>query len=107
MAASTDVPSDPSIAVDALKVITILDDVVDLSDFPGVALSAIASVIPCDVASYNEVDPRVPRIVEHSWPEGTVYPPGMTERWAELRHEQPIYAHYVRTGDGSAMRISD
>ena len=95
------------VADDALRVVARLDATLELTDFPAAALEALVAVIPCDVASYNEVDPRVPRIVEHSWPEDFVYPEGATERWAELRHEQPIYAHYVRTGDGSAKRISD
>jgi DNA-binding CsgD family transcriptional regulator len=100
-------PNERSLLDRGLDVVAQMLDVTELDEFPAVALDALASVIPYDVASYNEVDPLVPRLVEVSRPEGVTYLPEILERWVELRGEQPLYAHYVRTGDGSATRISD
>jgi DNA-binding CsgD family transcriptional regulator len=91
----------------ALEVIGIVDECRELEAFPGVVLDALGAAIPYDVASYNEVDPRIPRITEVSRPVGTTYPPDIVERWLELRDEHPLYTHHARTGDGSALRISD
>ena len=96
-----------SVAAAALRVIEALASVGELDTFPTVVLDALALVIPYDVASYNEVDPEVPRVVEASRPEGTTYPPEIVQRWLELRDEHPLYTHYVRTSEGSATRISD
>jgi DNA-binding CsgD family transcriptional regulator len=79
----------------------------ELHEFARAALDALADLIPYDVASFNEVDPTVPRIVEVTRPAGFHYPAGIHERWMDLSDEQPVLSHYLATGDGSATRISD
>jgi DNA-binding CsgD family transcriptional regulator/PAS domain-containing protein len=69
------------------------------------ALEAFASLVGCDLASYNEVTPGRPPLVIAS-------PGGELEAWEvelmeSLIHQNPMLDHFIRTGDGRARRFSD
>ena len=73
--------------------------------FASRTLAAIARLIPCDLISYNAVDHRRGVIAAQvDRPVGFAGMEGVFERYL---HEQPLLAHYTRTGDGRAVRISD
>jgi DNA-binding CsgD family transcriptional regulator len=79
--------------------------VTDPDAFPGVALEASASVVSCEVATYNEVEPLGSRI--HWWPEGVDHPPNDGEILSRYAWEHPLVTAVARTGDGSPRAISD
>jgi DNA-binding CsgD family transcriptional regulator len=78
----------------------------DLSDYPARAVELLQSLIPCDITSYNAVDPSGGDAAVLADPAETLFAGG-DELFASLAHENPLVSHYARTGDGSALRISD
>ena len=76
-------------------------------EFSRTAITEIASLIPSDVVTINEVDPGAERMVYLAQPESFPIPPGSQRHLAELAHQHPLIHHFVSTGDGSAQRISD
>lgn len=77
----------------------------DIDEFGPVALSEIDLLIGCDFASFNEVDPFAGRAAVIGHPR----PPTAPElrAWQRWSHQNPSVMHMLRTGDGSARRISD
>lgn len=77
----------------------------DLAALRSTAVDAFASLVGCDLASYNEVSPGRPPLV-------VANPGGELEPWEAqamegLIHQNPMLAHFVKTGDGRARRFSD
>src|SRR5207249_5287654 len=60
---------------------------------------------PSDVTVYNEVNPPEIRWLEK--PVVTDQVPGIKQAFERHMVEHPILAHHIRTGDGSARKISD
>jgi DNA-binding CsgD family transcriptional regulator len=78
----------------------------DLEAFPRQVIAGLRRVVAAPFGSYNEIDHRAARIryvVEPS--EAQV--PHLELVVREYLHEQPVLAHYRRTGDGSPHKLSD
>src|ERR1700704_1412114 len=86
------------------------DAVLAAIDHPGslgpAALGFISRLVPCDYATYNEIDLRRRRTVVAVEPvdglDGTDHP-----AFQRYVGQHPIVAYSRRTGDGSAHTISD
>jgi len=87
-----------------------LYDLCDLDAFRTRALSLLSSLVPSDIISYNEINAPMQRIA------GTAQP--SLESWEAVlpdhqcifeQHmaDHPLIAHYHRTSDGRALKISD
>src|SRR5438093_350914 len=77
----------------------------DLDAFAANTLSALPKIVPSDVTVYNEVNPPEIRWLEK--PVVTDQVPGIKQAFERHMVEHPILAHHIRTGDGSARKISD
>jgi DNA-binding NarL/FixJ family response regulator len=90
----------------ALRATQELAELSELAEFPAQAASLLRRLIPCDIASYNAVDPSSQRVTVAADPAESLFDGG-EEAFAQFAHQNPILSHYARTGDGSALRISD
>jgi DNA-binding CsgD family transcriptional regulator len=77
----------------------------DLSDFRAGVIQLARELVPCDSASYNEVKPGIGAIVVADPDEWLTEQ--AVEIFGRLAGENPLVAHYVRTGDGQPLRFSD
>jgi DNA-binding CsgD family transcriptional regulator len=77
-----------------------------LEDYPARAVSLLHSLIPCDIASYNAVDPVAATASVVVDPAESLFAGG-AELLAGFAHQNPLISHYASTGDGHALRISD
>jgi hypothetical protein len=77
-----------------------------LEDYPARAISLLHELIPCDIASYNAVDPGSASATVVADPEESLFDGG-ADLLASFAHQNPLISHYARTGDGHALRISD
>ncbi len=78
----------------------------DLDAFPRQIVAGLRQVVRAPFGSYNEIDHRAARIryvVEP--PDAQV--PNLEMVVRQYLHEQPVVAHYRRTGDGSPRKLSD
>ncbi len=77
----------------------------DLAEFRTGVTALARELVPCESASYNELKPGAGASVvadPDEWlTERTV------ELFARLAGENPLIAHYMRTGDGRPARFSD
>jgi DNA-binding NarL/FixJ family response regulator len=74
----------------------------DIDEFRRGLLLALKNVLPSKWASLNDMGP--------DWVVAIAEPraePQWFDKFAEVAHENPIYQHLVRTGDGQALRFSD
>lgn len=69
-------------------------------------LEVLPRLIPSEITSYNEVDPRRSRVVWQVEPAGAEFA-GAREAFEAHMGEHPLIAHYHRTGDPRALRLSD
>lgn len=90
-----------------LDVVRSVARVDDVAGFPSQAVEGLGRLVDYDIASYNEVDPRPPRLVSYVEPEHRRFPPEVEEAWARLSHQHPVLQHMLASGDGSAYKISD
>jgi DNA-binding CsgD family transcriptional regulator len=88
-----------SAAIHALSLVESIDE------FGPTVLSEIDSLVPSDLASYNEVDPVAGRAVVIGRPRQPTA--AELEVWRCWAHQNPCIGHVLRTGDGSARRLSD
>jgi DNA-binding CsgD family transcriptional regulator len=77
----------------------------ELDDFGPSVLEQVDSLIPSDLASFNEVDPLAERAVVVGRPHAIT--PDQIEVWQRWAHQNPCLMHMLHTGDGSARRLSD
>lgn len=80
--------------------------VTDPTAFPAAAVSAAYGLVPCEVASYNEV---LPDGATHAFwfPEAAMEATTATTMLGQYLHEHPVVMEILRTGDGSPRAISD
>jgi DNA-binding CsgD family transcriptional regulator len=90
-----------------LSLVHALGDVGDPDEFLDVSLRGVMDLVPCTVATMNEVVPSADRVVAWTRPASFVIPPGALERLARLAGDHPLITHIATTGDGSAHRITD
>lgn len=76
--------------------------------FPSRACRIVRELVPCDVITFNQVfvaEGTTTFVVEpDGWVDRMHSARGVMER---LAHEHPIVAHYVETGGGRPLRVSD
>jgi DNA-binding CsgD family transcriptional regulator len=77
----------------------------DLSEFRTGVIALTRELVPCESASYNEVKPGVGAIVVSDPDEWLTEQ--SVEVFGRLAGENPLVAHYVRSGDGQPVRFSD
>jgi DNA-binding CsgD family transcriptional regulator len=81
----------------------------DLAEFRRGVLSVLHGLIDADIASYNEICRDPPEALVLAEPMDSLGGTGSERRrrFAELILQNPLAAHFVRTGDPSAQRMSD
>src|SRR6266851_5978433 len=77
-----------------------------LSEIRVTVLASVRGLVACDGAGYNEVDPRVPRVLYLTDPPDYA-DPDIAARLPAYAHEHPLMEYIRRTGDGAARKISD
>jgi DNA-binding CsgD family transcriptional regulator len=90
-----------------LDLIHALGEVDDPDEFLDVSLDGMLDLVPCTVATLNEVVPSADRVAVWTRPASIEFPPGARETLARLAGDHPLISHIATTGDGSAHRISD
>jgi DNA-binding CsgD family transcriptional regulator len=90
-----------------LEVIRRVGAVDNPDSFSGVALEALATVVPFDHGSFNEVDAEEGRAVYTNFPADMDTKGADVEAFPRLIGQNPILQYQRRTGDGSARRLSD
>lgn len=88
-----------------LQVIQGVSTVDDVDQFGAVVLDEIDRLVPCDLSSFNEVDPIAGRAVVVGRPRPIS--PEQLQAWEKWSHQNPSLMYVLSTGDGSARRISD
>jgi DNA-binding CsgD family transcriptional regulator len=78
----------------------------DLDAFPRQVIALLRRIIPAPFGSYNEIDRGATRIRYVVEP-GDARIPHLELSAGQYRHEHPVLAHYLRTGDGSPHKPSD
>lgn len=89
-----------------LHVVDDLYDCVDVSTFAARVVRAARTLIPGEVTTYSDIDLARGVPIEAS-DQPALLECAARERFAEYMHEHPLIAHYARTGDGRARKISD
>lgn len=87
-----------------LELVGNLGGLLELDDLHRGLIAALRRLIPSDRVSINGVGPRA----GDAW--GVADPPVSAKDladWARLGHQNPLAAHFLATGDGSARRLSD
>jgi DNA-binding CsgD family transcriptional regulator len=81
----------------------------DLAEFRAGVLSVMRELIPADIASYNEISREPPAALVVGDPPAALgeVTPARERQFAELIFQNPLAAHFTRTGDASAQRMSD
>jgi DNA-binding CsgD family transcriptional regulator len=97
----------PDDFMQALDLIRDVSSASDPDDFLSRTLRGVVRLIPCMVATINEVVPQTERIA--FWMEPPSFPvvDDAPQLLAELAPGHPMIRHVSETGDGSARRISD
>ncbi len=90
-----------------LDLVHALGDAGDPDEFLDVSLDGMIDLVPCTVATMNDVVPSADRVVTWTRPVSFGFPPGAHETLARLADTHPLISHIAATGDGSAHRISD
>jgi DNA-binding CsgD family transcriptional regulator len=81
----------------------------DLAELRSGVLPILRRLIAADMASYNEISRSPPGALVIADPFGSLGSASRErqQRFAELVWQNPLAAHFVRTGDSSAQRMSD
>jgi DNA-binding CsgD family transcriptional regulator len=80
---------------------------VALSEFPERLVGNLRKLIPCDMATYNEMNPDRHFSIDRINPAGHHDMQASAQGWRQVMHEHPVLVHNQRTGDRHAYRISD
>jgi len=92
---------------EVLDIVRALSGTKDRDTFLRSTLEGVVSLIPCLVATANEVDPVAGRLTYWMQPATFAVPENAGELLTKLAGEHPLIRHAASTGDGSARRISD
>jgi DNA-binding CsgD family transcriptional regulator len=90
-----------------LDVVRVVSEAKERDTFLQSTLEGVAALMPCLVATANEVDPVGGRLTYWMEPASFAVPDDAAELLTELAAEHPLIRHATATGDGSAWRISD
>lgn len=78
-----------------------------LKEFPDLLVDNLRKLIPCDLTSYDEMNPDRHISNDRGSPAGILTRKLLRERWQPVMHEHPVLMHCQKTGDLKAYRISD
>jgi len=78
-----------------------------LSEFPDRLVDNLRQLIPCELATYDEMDPDRHISVDQGSPADMMTPELKNQCWHLVMHEHPVLMHTLQTGDLRAGRISD
>lgn len=79
----------------------------DLASFRAQLPAQMRGLIDCEIASYNELGSGPEDVLVTADPALALGLDGMYEAFAAFVLQNPLAAHFVRTGDGRALRMSD
>ena len=77
-----------------------------VEEFADLLITSLPRLIPCNIASYNEVDPEHRRAYFQSNPADTMFA-GSEQILERYMDQNPLVVHHARTQDGSARTWSD
>lgn len=77
-----------------------------LDDFAATLTEGIRDIVPCDISSYNEIDPLSGNARHVLTPREVAFA-GSEDVLAAHMHEHPLIEHFHRTNDWRAVQISD
>ena len=92
---------------DVLDIVRAVGRAKDRDTFLKSTLEGVVELVPCLVATANEIDPVAGRRTYWMEPSSFAVPDSAGEVLGELAGEHPLIRHAAETGDGSARRISD
>jgi DNA-binding CsgD family transcriptional regulator len=91
------------------RAVELVDSLAELDDpagFAGIVLPGLATLVGCDVITYNEIGPAHGQTRYADYPAGALDPAGQPV-FAAYVHEHPLVNHYRATGSGEPVMISD
>ncbi len=91
------------------RTVGLVDSLAELDDPPGfaaVVLPGLATLVGCDVLTYNEIGPVRGQTRYADYPAGAL-DPATQPLFAAHVHEHPPVNHYPATGSGEPVMISD
>jgi DNA-binding CsgD family transcriptional regulator len=91
------------------RAVSLVDSLAELEDpagFAGIVLPGLATLVGCDVLTYNEIGPARGETRYADYPAGAL-DPATQSAFAAHVHEHPLVNHYRATGSGEPVKISD
>jgi|SRR5437016_1776808 len=91
------------------RAVGLVDSLAGLDDpagFAAIVLPGLATLVGCDVLTYNEIGPARDQTHYADYPAG-ILDPATQPAFAAHVHEHPLVNHYRATGDGEPVMISD
>jgi DNA-binding CsgD family transcriptional regulator len=91
------------------RAVALVDSLAELDDpagFAGIVLPALATLVGCDIITYNEIGPTPGQTRYADYPAGALDPATQLAFAAHV-HEHPLVNHYRATGNGEPVMISD
>jgi len=91
------------------RAVVFVDSLAELDDpagFAGIVLPGLATLVGCDVITYNEIGPAQGQTRYADYPAGAL-DPATQPVFAAHVHEHPLVNHYRATGSGEPVMISD
>ena len=78
----------------------------DVGEFRTAILQGLRRLVPCEIASYNEIEFEVGSMIALADPPGSLLD-GATEIFVRLGHQNPLIERFQRTRDGRPWKWSD
>jgi DNA-binding CsgD family transcriptional regulator len=94
---------------DVRRILRYVGDLTSLDnpdEFRAGVLPGMRELVPCEIASYNEVEFGAGRMIAVDDPPGSMIP-GAPELFVRLGHQNPLIPRYQRTRDGRPYKWSD
>jgi DNA-binding CsgD family transcriptional regulator len=91
------------------RAVGLVDSLAELDDpasFAAIVLPGLATLVGCDVLTYNEIGPAHGQTRYMDYPAGAL-DPATQPVFAAHVHEHPLVNHYRATGSGEPVMISD
>jgi DNA-binding CsgD family transcriptional regulator len=79
----------------------------DLASFRAALPVQLRQLVDCEIASYNEIGPDPEDVFVIADPIMSLQLDGMYEAFAAFALQNPLAAHFLRTGETRALRMSD
>ncbi|NNN02202.1 MAG: helix-turn-helix transcriptional regulator [Acidimicrobiaceae bacterium] len=95
---------DFELVLSAVQAVSAAQDPVTFSQL---AIEQVARLVPCDVVTFNEMDPLIGEMTYRSVPWDYHVPPEVQQNLEVLARQHPMIRYYSESGDGSAKKFSD